>query len=62
MFKHTLINYADIKNSSDMTCTKRRGAVRIFSFKKVTLQDKWKVVSRKNNYPIRPANGYQAPL
>lgn len=40
MFKHTLINYADIKNSSDMTCTKRRGAVRIFSFKKVTLQDK----------------------
>lgn len=32
MFKHTLINYGDIKNSSDMTFTKRRWAVRIFSF------------------------------
>lgn len=47
MFKHTLINYGDIKNSSDMTFTNRRWAVRVFSFFKVTLQDKRKPFREK---------------
>lgn len=42
MVKHTLINYGDIKNSSEMTSTKRRWAVRVLSF----LKQRYKINGR----------------